>query len=160
MDRKWWRRIFKRIGISVLLICIVLLWNFCRNFDLFTEENYYSVQPVDNELDYVEMNADILVPPSAHEIYVYNSGFNEIIIYVRFSMNASDLQDFLASTHCQDELEIIEPDVRSGGLEWWRPDQAEILKVCFGREGPNRQTIQIDMSNPDLYIVYISNSVY
>ena len=124
-----------------------------------------SYQPVPTnmpEISAIEGNAEIKFPPSAHEIHAYTTGMRDIFIMVRFSMNASELPEFMDSTLCDQSL------AKSTGLQkavenrfdWWVPDQATYSEECFGEKENSHQQIIIDMTDKDVYIVYVSTSTY
>ena len=114
------------------------------------------------EISAIEGNAEIKLPPSAHEIHAYTTGMRDIFIMVRFSMNASELPEFMDSTLCN------QPLTNSPGLQetvedrfdWWIPDQAEYAESCSGEKEHSHQQIIIDMSDKSVYIVYVSTSTY
>jgi len=124
-----------------------------------------SYQPVPTnmpEISGIEGNAEIKLPPSAHEIHAYTTGMRDIFIMVRFSINASELPEFMDSTLCN------QPLANSPGLQetvedrfdWWIPDQAEYAESCSGEKEHSHQQIIIDMSDKSVYIVYVSTSTY
>jgi len=124
-----------------------------------------SYQPVPTnmpEISAIEGNAEIKLPPSAHEIHAYTTGMRDIFIMVRFSMNASELPEFMDSTLCN------QPLANSPGLQetvedrfdWWIPDQAKYAESCSGEKEHSHQQIIVDMSDESVYIVYVSTSTY
>jgi hypothetical protein len=112
------------------------------------------------ELSAIEGNAEIKLPPSAHEIHAYTTGMRDIFIMVRFSMNASQLPEFMDSTLCKEPLVNL-PELQEtieDRFDWWNPDQAEYAEACSGKKEHSHQQIIIDMSDKDVYIVYVSTS--
>jgi len=124
-----------------------------------------SYQPVPTnmpEISAIEGNAEIKLPPSAHEIHAYTTGLRDIFIMVRFSMNASELPDFMNSTLCEQPLAKSTTAFESSGnkFDWWAPDQAQYSEECSGEKGNSHQQVIVDMSNSEVFIVYVSTSTY
>jgi hypothetical protein len=123
----------------------------------------FTYQPVPTnmpELLAVEGNAEIKFPPSAHEIYAYTTGIQDIDIRVRFSMNASELSEFMNNTICNQPLEKTEAiqNLSDNNSDWWIPEKAEYSEECYGEKEFSHQHIIIDMSDQEVYIVYVSTS--
>jgi len=100
--KKWnWYKALSAFALILALGCLVTIiwvaWEL-RNYEPFTARNYYPSRPDSYEVSIIESNADITLPLSAHDIYAYTSGFQDIFIKVRFSMNASELDEFMQST--------------------------------------------------------------
>lgn len=166
-QKRWsWRKwlgAFVLIMMSGCLVAVVwVVWEL-KNWEPFTARSYYPSRPDSSEISFIEGNADITLPPSAHDIYVYSTGFREIDTRVRFSMSANELDEFMKSTLCQEPLGQIEPgqESTSGGTsEWWMPNQAERLKGCSGTGNYSYQMVRIDMTDPRVYVVFVSTSVH
>lgn len=158
-----WLSVFALIMMSGCLVAAVwIVWDL-NNWEPFTARSYYPSRPDSYEISFIEGNADITLPPSAHDIYVYSTGFREIDTKVRFSMSANELDEFMKSTLCQEPLRQIEPGQEStsgGASEWWTPNQAEHLKGCSGTRDYSHQTVRMDMTDPRVYVVFVSTSVY
>lgn len=163
---KWnWK---KWLSISILVMisgCLIaILWAVwqLKNYEPFTARDYYPSRSDSYETSIIEDNANIILPPSAREIYAYTTGFQDIFIQVRFSTNADELDEFMTSTLCQEPLRKIElePSTYDGISGWWTPDQAEHLKGCTGNKDHSHQTVMVDMTDPSVYIVFVSNSTY
>ena len=124
-----------------------------------------SYQPVPTnmpEISAIEGNAEIKLPPSAHEIHAYTTGMRDIFIMVRFSMNASELPEFMDNTLCNQPLKNS-PELQGtveDRFDWWIPDQAQYAETCSGEKDHSHQQIIIDMSDENVYIVYVSTSTY
>ena len=122
-----------------------------------------SYQPVPTnmpEISAIEGNAEIKLPPSAHEIHAYTTGMRDIFIMVRFSMNASELPEFMENTLCDKPL-ANSPELQEtveDRFDWWIPDQAEYAETCSGEKEHSHQQVIVDMSDKDVYIVYVSTS--
>lgn len=160
----------KRRIIFIVVICVfvigTILWvrRLVKIVETIPSENEgYSYQTVPTDIYIIsglEGNASIKLPPSAIEIYDYESGFREIFTMVRFTMEPKDLEVFMASTLCTQPLaEINHPEERFGGEpDWWIPNQAQQSQGCEGESESTVQHVIIDMSSKDKYIVYVSAS--
>lgn len=153
-------------ALIILLSCLAatawLKWQL-KDYEPFTSRGYYPSLPDGDALSWIESNVEIEFPPSAYDIYTYSTGLQELFTKVRFSMSADELNEFLESTLCQEPLKDIEPEQLPssvGTTDWWTPDQAEHLESCTGRKDHSHQTIIIDMTTPDVYIVFVSTSVF
>ncbi len=126
----------------------------------------HSYQPVLTdipEISAIEGNADIKFPPSAHEIYAYTTGLRDIFIMVRFSMQSSELSEFMGNTLCNQSLSKSAPSSQEqlqNDPDWWTPNKAQHLEECSGEEGHSHQYVLIDMTNEEIYIVYVSTSTH
>ena len=159
-EMNYWKDwFFVGIVTSTILLC-----SSCRAAEL-TEipvESFESIsyQPVPTnmpEISAIEGNAEIKLPPSAHEIHAYTTGMRDIFIMVRFSMNGSELPEFLDSTLCNEPL-VNSPRLQEtveDRFDWWKPEQAEYVEACSGEKEHSHQQIIVDMSNKDVYIVYV-----
>jgi hypothetical protein len=134
-------------------------------------ESMIDYQPVPTDMGKIaalEGNADIQLPTSAREIYAYTTGFQDIFIQVRFSMDATELAGFLENSLCRAPLQDIstsKPAAGSGGPSWWEPEKARHLEICNGAKelsptASTRQTIYVDMTDPAVYIIYVNTSTY
>ena len=158
------------IFVHVVIASLLILWlTSCSpmkpNTEISSELEAHSYQPIPTnmpEILAIEGNADIKFPPSAHEIYAYTTGFQDIFIMVRFSMQASELTEFLDSTLCTQPLVKSSTSQNSSGdnFDWWTPDQAQYSEECFGENEHSHQQIIIDMSDKEVFIVYVSTSTY
>ncbi len=124
-----------------------------------------SYQPVPTDMyviSAIEGNAYIKLPPSAQEIHSYTSGIRDIFIMVRFSMHSSELPEFLSSTLCT--LPLVQTEVSQAApmnkFDWWIPDQAQYSEECNGEKEHYHQQIIIDMSNKEIFIIYVMTSTY
>jgi hypothetical protein len=172
------------IGFACLLFVGWLIWTF-KDYEPFSSRTYQPVPTDIHQISAIEGNANIRLPPSAHEIYAYTTGFREISIMVRFSMDASELAEFMGSTLCEQSLveipqelyvQEVDDDILqlrlpkpggavpvtsrkfSGDPDWWLLHQAQYAEECYGKNKYSHQHILIDMSEQDVYIVYVSNS--
>lgn len=162
--------------LAMVMLCPAIVYIYVWFYDSMkgefdtNTETYESYQPVPTDLPAMAMlegNADMKFPPSAHEIYGYVTGFRELYTDVRFSVKANELAGFLKTTLCDEPLQIIVPTTEQKELElqqasriWFRPYQAEVLQECSAEKGPSHQRILVDITDPQIYIVYVSDSVY
>jgi hypothetical protein len=126
-------------------------------------EAFESYQPVPTnmpELSAIEGNAEIKFPSTAHEIHAYTTGVRDIFIMVRFSMDSSELSEFMDDTLCDQPLvkSAISQQPSENNFDWWVPDHAKYSEECYGEKGFSHQQIIIDMSDPEVFIVYVSTS--
>jgi hypothetical protein len=164
---KWnWKKALSVFALILALGCLVttirITWEL-RNYEPFTARNYYPSRPDSYEVSFIEGNADITLPPSAYDIYAYTTGFQDIFIKVRFSMSSNELDEFMKSTLCHEPLRQMEPKQPSdsgGTSDWWTPDQAKQLEGCTGSQDHSHQTVMIDMTNPSVYVVFVSTSTH
>ena len=157
-----------RLSVYVLTISLLLVISVsCSAIESSTEIPIegvsYTYQPIPTnmpELLAVEGNAEIKFPPSAHEIYAYTTGIRDIDISVRFSMTASELSEFMKNTICSETLVKTEAiqGLSENNSDWWTPEKAEYSEECYGEKGFSHQHIIIDMSDQEVYIVYIKTS--
>ena len=158
--KKWLSTFVFILASSCLIASIWIIWQF-KNYEPFTARNYYPSLPDSYEVSAIEGNADIILPPSAHDIHVYTTGIQAIFIKVRFSMNASELDEFMESALCQEPLRrmvVDQASISDGTSEWWTPDQAKKLEGCAGSKDQSHQVVMIDMTNPGVYVVFVSTS--
>lgn len=157
------RWVFLLVGIfwAGVVLCAVggglAFWAF-RNFDPLA-----STGIEDLPAEKVEQAAAIKLPPSARGLHSYYESFQDYAINVRFEMNAADLPVFLASTHVAQPLSSssmpnnILPDI---GRPWWQPHAAKRFLAGDGSvtvpNGPDYQSILIDTSDPNTYVVYVA----
>lgn len=109
----------------------------------------------------IESNAEIKLPPSVHNLYAHQEGFQEIFILARFSMAATHLPMFLQTTLCTEPLTPVDPQQQTQVLDlgWWQPMDAQHLQECDGRGENFSQRIMIDTTDPQRYIVYVSTAM-
>jgi hypothetical protein len=128
-----------------------------------TASEFYALYPSDDEGSHIEANADVVLPLSAHDVFFYTTGFREIFTKLRFSMSATELDEFLNSTQCQEPLRWIKsgPESDSDGTsEWWTSQQARYLKGCTGNKEHSHQAIMVDVTDARVYVVFVATSTY
>ncbi len=106
----------------------------------------------------IEGNAEIKLPPSTSHLYGHTEGLNHIFTRASFAMDASDLVSFLRGTHCSESLSRVDPkkyEAASSSAPWWNPAHAQDLYACWGGTEDFHQTILVDMTDPQTYMVYV-----
>ena len=160
---KLYRTFIYAISISILFSFMVSCGteNTYLPVESFEAHTYQPVPTDMQEISAIEGNANIKFPPSAHEIYAYTTGFRDISIQVRFSMQSSELPEFLNNTLCNQPLATSSPQEQyQSDLDWWVLSQAQHLEECFGKTEHSRQHLFVDMTNEEVYVVYVSTSTY
>ncbi len=160
---------FKKIvtGLIVLtaiifFVGLVLLIQFSKKFD-FTSENYFPSYPMSDQLELYESNSEIIIPADASEIYVYSSGLNELSTRIRFSINSDKLDGFIENTLCAEPLSEFDASIyipSNGETNPWTLKEGSNYKRCIGFKENTRQTIIVDITDPNNYIVFVFASVY
>ena len=99
------RSIILKIAASFVVIAIIgcvflIFWisSLLKDANPFTAYDYQPVPTNTYQIAAIEGNAEIKIPPSAREIYSYTTGFREISIMVRFTINADELSAFMENT--------------------------------------------------------------
>lgn len=153
-------------GVGLLLILLIAhLW-LARSIDEpiseITTSFYQPVPTPGSDLDVIEADAGITVPPNAREIYAMISGFRELDTWVRLDLPASDLDSFLEETHCTTPLVPTSPQEHApDGFDpdWWHPHQASDLVECMGRQNFLHQQILVDRTNSQVFTVYVFSMI-
>ena len=165
---KWsiFSKIAAGLGTVVLLSCLIWHSVLFKDYEPFTAKGYQPVLTNVPEIEAIKGNAEIKFPPSAREIYSYTTGFQDIFITVRFTINAEELPMFLESTRCNGPLQKVSPSEQlshSQGQSWWEPNLAGQLEKCDGSRSlsPSAhlgQEIYVDATNSKYYIIYVMAS--
>jgi len=110
----------------------------------------------------IEGNAEFKFPPSSRDIYAYTTGFRDIFIQTRFTMDATDLQEFVVSTRCDEPLKTLEIPLASSSskFSWWKLSEAEKAEGCSGSTEHFGQMVYVDMTDPEIYIVYVEGGTH
>lgn len=156
-------QLFIRLVIAgVVLLCSSCVAAESTQMPVELEAISYQSIPTDMpEISAIEGNAEIKLPPSAHEIHAYTTGLQDIFIMVRFSMAASELPEFMKTTLCHQPLVNKSlPQTAGSRFDWWVPDQAKYAEHCSGENEHSHQQVIVDMSDEEVYIVYVSTSTY
>jgi hypothetical protein len=128
----------------------------------FTADIYQPAPTPGSDLDLIEADAGITIPPSAREIYAMVSGFRELDTWVRFDLPARDLTFFLENTHCTTPLVATSPEQYTPGdldPDWWQPHEALNLLECSGGHSFLRQQILVDRTDSQVSRVYVFSMV-
>ncbi|KAA3648742.1 MAG: hypothetical protein DWQ07_00670 [Chloroflexi bacterium] len=124
---------------------------------LAQEATSYNPQPTSDLIG----NVGISLPESARDVYEYGYGLNAVYTMVRFTIDAEDLDEIIESSICEEPLVQVPPENYAGGLDdtdWWLPEKATILMQCDGFTENFWQSILVDMSNPQEFIIYATSS--
>jgi hypothetical protein len=149
-----------------LVSCCTIFTTLKTTTEPVQEFEYKAFYPQLSEIEdisLIEGNANIIIPPSSQDIYVYTTGLREIDTQVRFSMKSSELSEFISSTLCTEPLEefLPTPPTQEGrSFPWWIPDQALSSEKCYGENDYDHQLVIIDKSDAEIFIVYVSTSTY
>jgi len=160
--KEWLGRFILAVIVSFLALMGWIGW-YLRDYEPFTARSYYPARPDSHEVSFIEGNADITLPASAHDIYAYTTGFQEMSIKVRFSMNADELNTFMASTLCQEPLMEMQPHPElydDGTAEWWTLHQYDGLRGCTGSQDYTHQTVMAAMTDAAVYVVFVRTLIY
>jgi len=82
---------------------------------------------------------------------------------VRFDLHAIELDSFMESTLCTAPLQPVDPEKyksETKELEWFQPDKSTDLMECYGEKNASHQTIIVDRTNPKVYRIYVTCSVF
>ena len=149
---------------AIVLVVFILLK---PNSDQPATESYLCSPCTDpSDIQAIEGNAEIILPPSAQEIHAYMEGFREIFTLVRFTINVEEYPDFIADTKCVGDPVRVDmsndsnSSLYSSRFSWWDPGNAASLLECDGVDDNFSQTILIDNSNQDYYTIYVVGSMH
>jgi hypothetical protein len=106
----------------------------------------------------IENIGRIQLPPSAAGIQARAGGFQDRYIYIRFDMLPADLDTFLQATRYTPSIsptgvipfQSIAPDT-----PWWRPQDAQRFEAGKNFVDGISQSVLVDMTSMDRYIVYV-----
>lgn len=106
----------------------------------------------------IENIGRIQLPPSAAGIQARAGGFQDRFISIRFDMLPAELASFLKATRYTPS---ISPTTKlpfqsiSNDAPWWRPQDAQRFEAGENFVDGVSQTILVDMTSTERYIVYI-----
>ena len=152
--------------IASLVGCMVLFcaWFFfspnseANNPPMETAEYYQPAPTPGSDLDWIEADSEIKIPPSARELHARISGFRELDVWVRFDLPEKDLSSFLSKTLCEFPLTEVAPkNYAPDDLDpdWWQPHTSKDLAECRGSNSTTRQNILIDSTNSQALVIYV-----
>ncbi|MGF1597450.1 MAG: hypothetical protein ACFCVK_11075 [Acidimicrobiales bacterium] len=99
------------------------------------------------------------LPPSARDVKIASSGFQEPVYHLRFTVDAEDAALVATSVGCsglipQPVSDV--PDALVDGLDWWVPERATSYQGCSGGATPGRfQDVFFDQTRTDTVDVYV-----
>ncbi len=108
----------------------------------------------------IEQYARIMLPASATDIHSYTESGIDRIIYVRFTLPASDLDQFLRDSGYTEPLRNNYnpiPVWTKEEFDWWHADQAQSFRDGKASEPSFWKNIFVDTSDPQTYIVYLEH---
>jgi len=110
----------------------------------------------------IEGNAEFKFPPSSRDIYAYTTGFQDIFIQTRFTIDSGELEELIMSTRCEKPLESSDAPFRNSisTFDWWEIGEAKIVMGCSGSTEHFGQMVYVDMTNPEMYIIYIEGGTH
>jgi hypothetical protein len=111
-----------------------------------------------SDRDSLEGNTETKIPQSASDIHGLIDGFREITTYMRFTIPASDLEQFLSSTACTGSLLTVNPSDAfrmTPAKGWWQIGQAKDVQWCSGAKEHLGQAVYVDMTNQKIFVVYV-----
>lgn len=160
-----------RFGLEILfgmlaLLCLgmFMLLKGSGPSSLSEDMNIYQPLPTPgSNLQALDLNAEVKIPPSAKEIYGLVSGFRELDTWIRFELPAADLLVFMQSTHCEMPLSQVDAQKYPPGKldpDWWRPHKAAHLESCTGSTEHLYQRIFVDLSDANQPIVYVFSATH
>jgi hypothetical protein len=106
----------------------------------------------------LEGNTETIIPQSATGIIGTVVGLQDTTTYLRFEIPASDIEVFMKSTACTTPLSNADIREQLRGFpdrDWWSPEKAETYGSCTAVKEHLAQLVFVDMTKPDLYIVYV-----
>ncbi len=148
------------VGCTVLF-CVWFFFSgsFEPNDPLMETAEYYQPAPTPgSDLDWIEADSEIKIPPNAREIYARISGFRELDVWVRFDLPEKDLSSFLNSTLCELPLSQVSPKNYAPdelAPDWWQPHISKNLAECHGGNNTTRQNILIDGTDSKTLKIYV-----
>ena len=106
----------------------------------------------------IESIGRIQLPPSAAGIQARAGGFQDRFISIRFDMLPAELDAFLKATRYTPSIspttELPFQSI-SNDAPWWRPQDAQRFEAGQNFVDGISQTILVDMTNLERYIVYV-----
>jgi hypothetical protein len=117
-------------------------------------------QPQPQTTAEIEALARIVIPPGATNIHAEAGGFQDRFIHVRFDIAPGELDTFLFGTRYTPAIgdngavpfqQSIEPQA-----DWWQPRAASTYKSGSGFVDGVSQSVLIDTSNAERYVVYVA----
>jgi hypothetical protein len=108
--------------------------------------------------DQIERIGRIQLPPSAAGIQARAGGFQDRFISIRFDMRPADLDAFLKATRYTPSIgPTTELPFQSISVDplWWRPQDAQRFQAGNNYVDGISQSVLVDMTSAERYIVYV-----
>lgn len=103
----------------------------------------------------IEQLMEAKLPPSTSDVHSYYTKFQDYYAQVRFTIDAADAPQFIASTPFTSTWHTTgNPFSNETKRPWWQPQQAQRSQWATRQVGGGEETMLIDMSDPHRYIVY------
>lgn len=169
-NRQWIIRAFQGVFLVVIFLAMIgmfgMIWwiNNSQPPAAIESMTFYQPAPTSgSDLRAAEGDAEIKIPASARNIYATISGAQAIDVWVRLDLPAGDLPEFLANARCQSPLAAEDPNAYAPSKpnanarigDWWQPYKAARLEGCSGIHDFLHQTILVDKTRNDIFIIYI-----
>ncbi len=103
----------------------------------------------------IEQLIEAKLPPSATNIHSYYTKFQDYYAQVRFDIAAADASTFIASAPFGDTWQTTDnPLSNDTERPWWQPQTAQRFQWATRQVGSGVETMLIDMTDGQRYIVY------
>ena len=148
-------------GLALCFLLAGLFWEAKSALDDSLSESAVFYQPAPtpgSDLDVIEADAEITIPPTAREIHAMISGLRELDTWVRLDLPAGDLATFMKGTRCESPLVPTNPEKyvpNDFDPDWWHPHIATDLVECTGGHDFLRQHILVDRTNSQMFTIYV-----
>lgn len=156
--RPLWLKLGCGIGVAVILLGVLafagLVWLLQADFSLGEDTENLTVAQI-------ESVGRIKLPPSARNVHGFQRGFQDRFIHIRFDIDPDELA-LLSGTRYWPALDetgalgvpfqqSIEPN-----KAWWQPRQAQRFYSGHGGSDNIAQSVLVDVTDPNNYIVYVA----
>jgi hypothetical protein len=156
------------IGVFAVCGCVSLICSACFItwwFDIGDMQDSYDAETIAR----IKNDGGFSLPGSAKNVRQYLDGLQGYIYYIRFQFPSKDLETFLSNTCFEDNSRLTQGYVLSKDFSawfsrgrWWIPNGGKTFVGgrCEVDEGDayggyRGYSIQIDMTDPELYTVYV-----
>lgn len=142
-------------GFALLVLGGLALISFMSN----NSDPVFLENPQPSTTAEIESLARIDIPASASNIHAQAGGFQDRYIHVRFDLPPADLNSFLGATRytpaVSQSTDIPFQQSLEPNQNWWQPAMAKSFLAGAGFVDGISQSVLIDTTNPELYIVYV-----
>lgn len=153
----WWTVAILGTSFFVcVLLAGVVVWQLSQIN--FWDDGFLSGPTEDVTIEQIEDVARITLPSSAIQAHAELQGFQDRLIHVRFTMDAADLPQFLADSRCSVLTPAVDMPFQEGitpDTDWWIPETAQTFETCNDFAGGIGQTILVDTTDSQSYVVYV-----